>query len=188
MALGGSQTRLEIIPASQVQRFTINIGKHITDEQLTGMQELLLACDHAHHVLEFAGISDMKFSFEDLTSLVLDVRIVAQLLAKQPEGVPISFLTPAYPEYEPIKLLYVGWIRMADVTLAYHAVVTMTASPEADEMIWRPTIVEQPQVSDIGNHSGAYDEFVKRCKSATGLLNIATQVFNNPSGEGSLGT
>jgi hypothetical protein len=79
-------------------------------------------------------------------------------------------------------LLYVNWVRPANVKLAYGAVVTMTATPEADQLIWHPTAVAQPRASEIGDDLQAYRDFIADFKSATGSESVATREFENGDG------
>lgn len=181
-ALGSEPTRLEVTPC-KAQRFTIPMSRHIGEEQLTAVQELLLACDHTDHVLELAGTTGGEFSFQDLAALAPEMRMAYQVLAEQPKGVPISFSTPAGQSgYGPLDLLYVNWVRPENVTLDYGAVVTMTATPEADQLIWHPTAVAEPRVSEIGDDLQAYRDFITDFKSETGLENVATRKLENEDG------
>ena len=137
-APGGDQTRLEVTP-TKAQSFIIPLSKHISGQQLANTHELLLACNDINFVLDFAGIKAGEFSFQDLASLAPEMRIAAQVLAKQAEGIPLSYASAYQSGYSPVDVLYVNGIRLADMVLAYGAVVTMTATPEADKLIWFPT-------------------------------------------------
>jgi hypothetical protein len=181
-ALGGEHTRLEVTP-SKAKRFTIPMSKLIGEEQLAVAQELLLACDHTDHVLLLAGTKGGELSYQDLVALAAEIGMAYQVLTEQPEGVPISFSTPlGQSVYGPFDLLYVNWVRLANVKLAYGAVVTMTATPEADQLIWHPTAVAQPRASEIGDDLQAYRDFIADFKSATGSESVATREFENGDG------
>ena len=174
-ALGGDQTRLEVTP-TKVPSFIIPLGKHISGQQLENTHELLLACDDINFVLDFAGIKPAEFSFQELASSALEMRIAAQVLAKQPEGIPLSYASPYQSGYSPLDVLYVNGIRLANMVLAYGAVVTMTATPEADKLIWFPTTVARPHVSEMADDVQAYGRFIEEFKAATGLAQVITLV------------
>jgi hypothetical protein len=160
------------------------MSRHIGEEQLADVQELLLVCDHTNRVLELAGTNGGEFSFQDLAALAPGIRMASLILAEQkPEGVLLSFSTPAGQSgYGPLDLLYVNWVRLANVTLAYGGVVTMTATPEADQIIWHPTAVGQPRVAEIGDDPQAYLDFIAHFKSATSLENVFTRKLENEEG------
>ena len=54
------------------------------------------------------------------------------------------------------------------MVLAYGVVVTMTATPEADaaKLIWFPTTVTEPRVSEIVDDAQAYGKFIEDFKAA----------------------
>jgi len=178
-ALGGEQTQIEVAP-TKLERLIIPVSKHIDERQLAEAHELVLACDDINSVLDLAGINAGEFSFHDLTSLVPEMRIAAQVLAKQPEGIPLSYASPYQSEYGPLDLLYLNGMRLANVVLACGAVVTMIATPEAGKLIWRPTtVVARPRVSQIADDEQAYRKFIEEFKAATGLVQVVTLVAEN---------
>jgi hypothetical protein len=172
-ALGGEQTRLEVTP-TKAASFVIPLGRHVSDQQLADTHELLRACDDIKFVLDFAGIGAGEFSFQEIAYSVTKTRIAAQVLAKQPESIPLSYASPDQPEYSPLDVVYVNGIRIANMVLAYGAVVTMTATPEADQLIWRPTMIVHPRASEIADDVQAYSKFIEDFKVTTGLSHVVT--------------
>jgi hypothetical protein len=75
-AIGSEHTRLEVTPC-KAKHFTIHMSRHIGEEQLADVQELLLACDDTNHVLELAGTNGGEFSFQDFVALAPEIRMAS---------------------------------------------------------------------------------------------------------------
>lgn len=173
-ALGGNQTQFEVTPETQgVKPFTITSRKHINEEHLQYVQTLLISCKHAEHLLNLAGTSVEDLTLADLEKAVLDLYAAYMVMTHNSEGIT-SFKIPITNQIlpSPANFLYVNAVTLGNTSLAYGAVVTMTAMPEADYLIWHPTAVSKPRVSRIADKQ-AYRDFIEKLKDATGMKNLA---------------
>ncbi|MBV8735689.1 MAG: hypothetical protein JO007_00210 [Alphaproteobacteria bacterium] len=173
-ALGIGETQFEItLEEKDVKPVTITCRKQLNEQQLQGAQALLLGCEHAEHLLNLAGVSVEDFTLAELEQAVPELDAAYLIMTQRAEGMILPFETTRAPLGSPnsADFLYTSAVTFGNVSLAYGAVVKMTATAEADYLVWRPTAVSKPRVSQIADKR-AYDDFVEALKSNAGLINL----------------
>lgn len=174
----------DIEPRANGPRFSIRVPIRLNDGQAVDAAALLKTCENAAALLQWAGATGGETSLQELIDVSHVIDASHDLFIGIAKALPLTFETPistasdAPAEY---KILFVSYVRIAGVNIAFGVVAVMTPTQESERLIWRPAAIEPVRAAVVDHEMSTYRAFIADLQAATGITDIASRHVEDAS-------